>query len=81
MNIKRIAIATLVGVAIVPLVGLAFAAMLTTITMDIGFIEAWWKAMVLLVTTNPLAPEGSNVRAWMLSIVIMGFMSFFAQKD
>ena len=76
--IKRIAIATLVGVAIVPLAGLALAALLTAITMDIGFIEAWWKAMVLLVTTNPLAPEGSNVRAWMLSIVIM---SFFAQKD
>lgn len=81
MNIKRIAIATLVGVSIVPLAGLAFAAMLTTLTLDMGFIEAWWRAMVLLVTTNPLAEEGSNVRAWMLSIVIIGFMSFFAQKD
>ena len=78
--IKRICISVIIGTAIVPLMGLIFAGILTTIILNTAFVEGWWDAMKLLVTSNPFSEAGSNVRAWLLSIVLIGVMVFFSQR-
>ncbi|WBF79283.1 hypothetical protein IACHDJAJ_00044 [Aeromonas phage vB_AdhS_TS3] len=73
--------ALIVGIIVVPMVAFIFALMLYVVTLDIGFIYSWANAVKVLVTTNPFSDEGYNIRAYLLSILVIGVLSYLSMEE
>lgn len=78
---KRFIKAVTLGILLVPMIALVFAAMLYIVTLDFVFIKGWADGLVKLVTTNPFSEEAFNIRAYLLSILVVGVMSYYSMED
>lgn len=77
----KLAKALIIGIIIVPMVAFIFALMLYVVTLDIGFIYSWANAIKVLVTTNPFSDKGYNIRAYLLSILVIGVLSYLSMEE
>lgn len=78
---KRFIKAATLGILLVPMIAFVFAAMLYIVTLDFVFIKGWAGGIVKLVTTNPFSEDGFNIRAYLLSILVVSVMAYSSMED